>query len=518
MLDLRKRFLMFLSVILVVVLVLTGCQSSKPNDDISTSDLSTKSIGKSKEENEEETPREKKDDPKTIIWYSGGNDQTNPQPVYDKLNEILLEKHNILLDFRIYPFGTYDEKMNMIISSGEDYDLCFTSQSWVNRYPAQVTKGAFLALDDYLPNYPALQDALPEFLFEQARIDGEIYAIPNYQITYSQWGFLFRKDLIDESGFDYKSVKNYWDAEPFWEFVKENHPELYPTNALYNEFADVRNTYIPVDGGGSYHRDDPDHKIVAHYDKEESIAAQLGEYYNGLQNREMWEKGYLRQDIATVQDETADDAAGKFASISGVIKPGGEAERKKKSANYDWVQIGVQDPFTSSVASRAAMTAVNALSKHPEEALRMLEIMNTDPEIFNMLNFGIEGINYTLDEKNKVELIDESGYFYNAAWAIGNQFNALLMSDQEDGIWEATDKLNREAEITPINGFSFSNANITTEIANVEAVKQEFKNWEFQDDYETRYDDFYEKLKAAGIDTILEEVQKQLDEWWVANK
>ena len=164
------------------------------------------------------------------------------------------------------------------------------------------------------------------------------------------------------------------------------------------------------------------------------------------------------------------------------------------------------------------MTAVNALSKHPEEALRMLEIMNTDAEIFNMLNFGVEGVNYTKDEKGKVALIDESGYFYNSAWAIGNQFNALLMSNQEDGIWEATDKLNREAEITPINGFSFSNANVTTEIANVAAVTKEFLKWEYQDDYETRYDEFYTKMQAAGIDVILAEVQKQLDEWVKANK
>ena len=92
------------------------------------------------------------------------------------------------------------------------------------------------------------------------------------------------------------------------------------------------------------------------------------------------------------------------------------------------------------------------------------------------------------------------------------------MNNQEDGIWEATDKLNREAEITPINGFSFTNVNVTTEIANVDAVMKEFKNWEYQDDYEERYDQYYEKLKAAGCDTILAEVQKQLDEWVKANK
>jgi putative aldouronate transport system substrate-binding protein len=500
--------------VLVVAMVFTGCQTSKPSNDANTSDPSEAPTVKPTEK----APAEEEKDAQTIILYCGGNDQTAPQPVYDKLNEILLEKYNILLDFRTYPFGTYDEKMNMIISSGEDYDLCFTTQSWINRYPVQVSKDAFLALDDYLPNYPALQAALPEFLFEQARINGKIYAVPNYQITYSQWGFLFRKDLIDESGFDYASVKNFWDAEPFWKFVKEKHPELYPTNALYDNFSNVRNDYIPVDQGAFYQRDDANHKLSMYYDKQESVNAQIGIYYQGIQNRKMWESGYLRQDIATVQDETADDAAGKFASICGVVKPGGEAERKKKSANYDWVQVGVQDPFTTSVASRSAMTAVNALSKHPEEALRMLEIMNTDPEVFNMLNFGIEGTNYKLDDKGKVSLIDESGYFYNAAWAIGNQFNALLMDNQEDGIWEATDKLNREAEITPINGFSYTNANVVNEIANVDAVNKEFKNWQYQEDYEERYDEYLTKLKAAGVDTILADVQKQLDEWWAANK
>ncbi|NLM77073.1 MAG: ABC transporter substrate-binding protein [Ruminococcaceae bacterium] len=512
--KLKRSAMTILTALLAIMIVVSGCTNGGTTQETTTANQP----GTTTKATTTGSTAEVKEDAVTIIWYSGGNDQTNPQPAHDALNELLLERHNILLDFRTYPFGVYDEKMNMIISSGEAYDLCFTSQAWVNKYPIQVAKGAFLALDDYLPNYPALQEALPEFLFEQARMNGKIYAVPNYQITYAQWGFLFRKDLIDESEFDYESVESFWEAEPFWQFVKENHPDLYPSNTKFESFANVLNTYIPVDANCFYHRDDPERKVSVYMDKQESLDAEFGPYYSGLQNRIMWEKGYFREDIATVQDETADDAAGKFASIAGVVKPGGEAERKKKSANYDWVQIGVQRPFTTSVASRSAMTAVNALSEHPEEALRMLEIMNTDPEAFNMLNFGVEGVNYTLNDQGKVSLIDESGYFYNAAWAIGNQFNALLMDNQEDGIWEATDKLNREAEISPINGFSFDNSAIITEIANVEAVRKEFENWEYQDNYESRYDEYYAKMKQAGIDTIVAEVQKQLDDWWAANK
>ncbi len=510
----KKTFSMITVILLAFAVVFTGCARST---DTGTSTTTSAPAATTKTADATPEPDVLKD-PVTVIWYNGGSDQPNAKPVNDKLNEILLKKHNIQLDFRIIDWGTYDEKMNLIISSGEDYDLCFTTQAWVNKYPVQVGKGAFLALDDFLPNYPVLAAALPEFLFEQARTEGKIYAVPNYQITYSQWGFLFRKDLVDESGFDYMNVKSYWDAEPFWKFVQDNYPNLYPTNAVfYDAFANVNHDYIPVEQSTYFKKGDPTYKLSMFIDKEESMTTGMGAYYAGIQNRTMWEKGYLRKDIATVQDETADDAAGKFASIAGVIKPGGEAERKKKSANYDWVQVGVEIPFTTSVASRSAMTAVNALSKHPEEALRMLEIMNTDPEIFNMLNFGVEGVNYKLDN-GKVALIDESGYFYNMAWAVGNQFNALLMANQEDGIWEATDKLNREAEITPINGFSFSNANITTEMANVAAVTKEFEKWEYEDDYEERFAQYATKLKAAGADTIVAEVQSQLDAWVAANK
>lgn len=505
-----KRALSILVVTFITAAILfTGC-TAEPGGSTPTA------TPEPEDTTPEETPTpEPQKDPVTIIWYSGGDDQGNAELVYEKVNEILLERHNILLDFRTFPFGTYDEKMNLIINSAEDYDLCLTTQSWINKYPVQVSKGAFLALDDYLPNYPILTESLPEFLFEQARENGKIYAIPNYQITYSQWGMLFRKDLIDESGFDVNSIKTYLDIEPFWQWVVDNHPELYPTKVTYkSELIDVDHEWVSVAHDAVFNKNDPTWTLTMLDEKEESMAAQRGAWYFGQLINSMWKKGYLRPDSATVQDDSPDVAAGKYASMPGVIKPGGEIEAKEKygGGQYDWIQVGIEKPYTTAIAARASMTAVNALSKHPEEALRMLEIMNTDAEIFNMMNFGIEDVNYTMVD-GKVQPIDGSGYFYNAAWAIGNQFNAKLMVGQLDGIWEETDRLNREAEVTPINGFTFNNENVVNEIANISAVGKEFSRWEFEDDFESRYDERLAKLKAAGRDKVLAEVQAQLNAW-----
>lgn len=476
------------------------------------------------------TGTENTGEPITVKWVTVAGEQSNPEPVMEEINKLLLERYNLQLDLEIFPYGTYDEKMNMKINSGEYFDLCFTSQAWINKYPVQVAKGAYLALDDYLDDYPALQEALPDFLFEQARINGKIYAVPNYQITYSAWGIAFRKDIVDEMAaagidWDYTKVTSYWEAEPFWAYVEENYPELIPSRVPYFRYVtDEKDGYIDVDTFNSNRsaelvmlRGDENYELVYPdlLPKEEQLEKNIGLWTEWTNNREAWEKGYLREDIATVQDETADIGAGRYASMDGTMKPGGEAELKKKSGNFDWVQTAVQTPFTNSVAARSAMTAVSAKSERPEAALKMLEVMNTDAEIFNLVNFGIEGANYDLVD-GKVQQIDESGYFLNSAWALGNQFNALLMVNQADGIWEETDKINREAELTPLLGFSFNTEPVTNELAALIAVYKEYEKSEYMDNYEARYDEFIQKA-GPSMEAIQAEAQAQLDAWLAEN-
>jgi len=510
--KLKRVLTLLVAVSLMAAVVLTGCGENKTeNEGTSTADNETSSAPEATVE-----PEVKKD-PVTIVWYGTGDDQTNPKPVYDKVNEILLDKYNILLDFKTYPFGTYNEKMNMIISSGEKYDLCFTTESWLNKYPQQVARDAFLALDDYLPNYPKLLEVFPDKLLQQMRENGKIYAIPNYQIAFSQWGLFFRKDLIEESGFDYLSIKTYMDAEPFWKWVVENRPEYFPAKESWqSQLVDTDHQWVDVAYDAIYNRDDTTRTLIMMDDKAKSMAAKRGAWYMGTRNRDMWLKGYLRKDSPTVVDQAPDQAAGRYASFHNTVKPGGEAE---VSAKYgaEYVQVALEKPMSTQRSSRSAMTAVGSLTDHPEDAIRMLEIVNTDAEIMNLLNFGIEGTNYEL-EGGKVKKIEGSGYFYNTAWALGNQFIAKLMVGQQDGIWEETDRLNREAEYSPVNGFSFNNTNVTNEIANVQAVRKEFYRWEYMDNYEERYDQTIAKLEEAGRSKILAEVQKQLDEWFAAQK
>ena len=119
--------------------------------------------------------------------------------------------------------------------------------------------------------------------------------------------------------------------------------------------------------------------------------------------------------------------------------------------------------------------------------------------------------------ENRVELIQNSGYVISSGWEFGNQFNQWLMPSQPDDLWEQTKQINASADKSVAYGFVFDHADVRTEVANCRAVYEEY--WMalllglFGEDSEEGYQEFLQKLDAAGADTIIAEKQAQLDQW-----
>ena len=86
----------------------------------------------------------------TLIWYAITTPQRDTEMVMDEINSFLPDRIGAKLDLRLLDWGEFDQKMQLIISSGEEWDLAFTS-SWANGIYGNVSRGAFLLLDDYLP-------------------------------------------------------------------------------------------------------------------------------------------------------------------------------------------------------------------------------------------------------------------------------------------------------------------------------------------------------------------------------
>jgi putative aldouronate transport system substrate-binding protein len=113
--------------------------------------------------------------------------------------KMINEKFNIDYKPNLVPQGTYDEKLTATLASGSIPDVTlFQSGDLTSKYNKFAKQGAFTPLDEYIDQYPTLK-RIPKFVLDQFRVNGKLYAIPQY---YPKFGFttIIRKDWLDNLG------------------------------------------------------------------------------------------------------------------------------------------------------------------------------------------------------------------------------------------------------------------------------------------------------------------------------
>ena len=105
-------------------------------------------------------------------------------------------------------------------------------------------------------------------------------------------------------------------------------------------------------------------------------------------------KGYIRKDIATVVDRNADITAGRYVTLLGTYKPGLDTQYSQR-LGVEMLAIPMGEAYIKASSGSETMTAINVNSKHPEEAMKLLNLVYTDKEIYNELLYGIEDVHYT---------------------------------------------------------------------------------------------------------------------------
>lgn len=159
--------------------------------------------GKSEQSSSSNTATEK---PTELVWYAIGAEPSDLNQVLEKVNEYLKEKINATLDMKFTDFGDYNQKISMVINSGEAYDLAFTC-SWAGDYLGNARKGAFLDLTEYLDTTgKEMYEAIDERFWEGATIDGKIYAVPTQKEISSAPMWRFSKELVDKYNIPYEEL------------------------------------------------------------------------------------------------------------------------------------------------------------------------------------------------------------------------------------------------------------------------------------------------------------------------
>ncbi|MFD0672684.1 ABC transporter substrate-binding protein [Cohnella sp. GCM10027633] len=521
----KKWFLSGTSAMLAAMIVLSGCNSnSNANENASSSPSGSSEAspsGASPSASPEAAGNETEEFVK-LSWYMPKpiDNMKDQDAVEAEANKIIKEQLNAELHLNLIDNAGWEDKMKLISAAGEAYDIVFSTFS-SNRISDNVQKGALMPLDDLLQKYG--QNILAKVdprAWKAVTYKGKIMAIPAQTPYTPGSAHVFKKDMVEKYGFDYKSVKNVKDLEPYLAEIKKNEPEMIPLLATANGTASgvALLDYTTVTPGISF--SEQDGKIVKILD-----VPQNKENYRTI--NDFYKKGYIAKDAAIKTDYLAEAKSGKYAVMR---DSGGYTEDGSKStATYGFptVETLYGYPTISTNSMTAAASAISATSKNPERAMMLLNLIWGDKYLLNTLAYGVEGKNYTVksgttqDGNPTIEATSGS----EQTWAIWHNWLGPLW-DQWDSNWnstaalEAMRKNNDNGKASGILGFIFNPEPVKNEIAQVSAIQKESNpilTTGSMPDFEKYYTDLQQRLDKAGMDTILAEAQKQFDAWKADN-
>lgn len=172
-----------------------------------------------------------------------------------------------------------------------------------------------------------------------------------------------------------------------------------------------------------------------------------------------------------------------------------------------------EGPVTTSSMALMAM-AIPVTATEPEAAARLMNLTYTNAELKNLVNFGIEGEDYTLNEDNAVVITENCTYAPNTNGIFGNVFNSYPTEAEAASGIKLDESVQSSLPYSPLLGFTVDTSTISNEVAALSSIMEEYgKQVECGIADEETYDEMIEKMYDSGLSTYLDEIQRQLDEW-----
>ena len=189
-----KKAIALLMALAMTAGIASGCSSGETSSGSAGSEGSPASAAS-------ETGEIDTSEPVELKMYLIGDRTPDFDAVYDKINEILQEEINATVSVEFLSWGEHDTKYSLLFSGQEDFDLIFTASSWAH-YEQTVALGGFAPLsEEFIQTYaPDIWEVVPEIAWEQAKIGGTIYMVPNYSNEFGQDVMAVRGDLMEKYG------------------------------------------------------------------------------------------------------------------------------------------------------------------------------------------------------------------------------------------------------------------------------------------------------------------------------
>jgi len=444
--------------------------------------------------------------------------QEDSQKVWAAFNEKLHEKlPNVTVEFEIIPTSEYSKKFTLMCSAREQIDI--VNAYWLGEFK-NSRNGTFEPLDDLLNKYgKGITETLPEWLMEYGEVDGKTYVIPSYQMCGSYRGIVFIKEQAEK----------YLDIEKFKE-------ALWPTTTFNQETYDILTKYMEdlkanginfksatvMSMKGRENITGHDYAID-YLDEKAQVKANYIDDVSKMRYKvahEWAEKGFIRPDELSADDD--ENYKGKVDGYPFWDVGYTPFVEKSLSEKYgvELLVIPFENYYYTGFMNSASGTAIMSTSKYKEQAMQVINLLQTDKELYNLLVFGIEGDHYTKIGEDRIRTATNASPTANDRyglykWIVGNTSMAYdLETEPEEYKKWVFEEANMSEKRSPLIGFKQDTTAISDYLTQVSSVRNKYEQPLLSgsiDDWEAFYEDFKTEMDKVGNKQILEELQGQID-------
>lgn len=448
--------------------------------------------------------------------FGGNNDSLSK--VNDAVNEYIGELINAEVKLNIINYGSYAQQVNLMMSGSEPVDLMLSTGPLTSSLAGQ---GALSPLDELVEEYGQdIISVMGRDVLASCKYGGVTFAVPTNRDLARSICYYYREDINESLGLGLENAKTLEDIEKCFEIMHEKDPNM--AGIAGNNTSSLLQTWDW----------DP---ISNNYGVLLNLGAELkvenlfeSESYISMVNRmhEWYQKGYIYKEITTSTVSNPDlFATGKMLGFFANGNPTSDNSQSQMLSG-PIAHIELVEPYMSSTTVQTACWTIPHNSQNPEKAMQLLNLMYTDPVLVNLLCYGIEGENYVVKDAELGIIGYPEGqnaltrtYDNTLGWTWGNMLIGYTWEGDDPDVHEQMIEFNNSAVRSKALGFTFDPTNVqneTTACSNV-AAKYTIGIESGSLDPATALPAFQEELKSAGIDVIIAEKQRQLDEWAAVN-
>lgn len=312
------------------------------------------------------------------------------------INEKMAEDGvGVELQMQYIPWDAWDQKINIMLSTGEKFDLFQVMNDRVS-LANYASRGALAdisqAMETYGENITAVN---PEIMMKSGQVNGVQYAIPAYWVESAIDPELFlRKDLMEKYGIEkvpetwdeltaaMETVINNWDGpqKPYLMLTGSNTSRFAYPAKTYEEWPFViydKIFYVDQEGN------------VENYFKTDAFRKDC------MYASDWYERGIIDPDCMTITSEQADNQmrTGNYFLGASDIGPLKTNYPDITTDDFVRVELAPDKPDVRPYGTRN-MNAVPLSSEHPEAAVKLVNWIYASQDNYDMFMYGREDVDY----------------------------------------------------------------------------------------------------------------------------